>query len=127
MPNHRKATFMASSMPNRAMKAGRNAVIGMERIGAATGFTRSCIQPKLAISNPSGTATMVHQKKAWAMRHQLWKTLPRRSYSVQSAPKDRMTPRGWGKEKGGSKFQWVRTNQIVITSAQLTKARARRV
>jgi hypothetical protein len=31
---------MVSSMPKRAMNAGRNAVIGMERMGAATGFTK---------------------------------------------------------------------------------------
>ena len=60
------------------MNAGRNAVMGIERIGAAIGFTRSCSQPKLAISRPSGIAISAHQMNACAIRHQLWKTLPSR-------------------------------------------------
>ena len=84
------------------MKAGRNAVIGMERMGAATGLISSNSQRKLAISMPSGMATTAHQKNAWAMRHQLLKTLPSRSYSVHSNLKDLTTPSGVGsKEKCG--------------------------
>ena len=78
------------------MNAGRNAVIGMARMGAATGLMNSNSQRKLAISMPSGMATTAHQKNAWAMRHQLMNTLPSRSYSVHSIPKDRITPRGLG-------------------------------
>ncbi len=73
MPKNRKPTFIASSMPNRAMNAGRNAVIGMDRMGAAIGFTRWCSQGKLPISRPSGMATSADQQKACAMRHQLLK------------------------------------------------------
>ena len=41
MPNQRNATFIVSSIPNSAMNAGRKAVMGMERMGAATGLTKS--------------------------------------------------------------------------------------
>ena len=118
MPNQRKAIFMASSMPNRAMKAGRKAVMGMDRMGSAMGFTRSCSQLKPPISRPSGRATTAAQKKAWAMRHQLWKTLPSRSYSVHRRPKAVNTPSGSGTENGGSNFQRVRRYQKTTTRVQ---------
>ena len=106
---------MDSSMPNRAMNAGRKAVMGMERMGAATGLTRSCTQRKLPISRPSGMAITAHQKKACAMRHQLWITLPSRSYSVQSRKNARITPSGLGRENGGRMSQWVSANQARTT------------
>src|SRR6266566_4243291 len=126
MPNQRKATFMVSSMPNKAMKAGKKAVIGMARIGAAIGFTSSKSQRKLAIRIPKGIAMIVHHKNAWAMRHQLFTTFPSRSYSVQSFPNARMTPMGLGKEKGGRISQWVRANQASRRIPQLKKPRANR-
>src|SRR5215471_9530721 len=87
MPNHRKMTFMRSSIPNSPMKAGRKAVIGMERMGAATGLTKSWTQRKLAMKSPSGMAITAHQKNAWPIRHQLNATFLSSSLSFQSAGK----------------------------------------
>src|ERR1019366_6418885 len=101
MPNHRKATFMVSSMPKKAMKAGRKAVMGMARIGAATGLTKSWTHRKLAINSPRGIAIQAHQKNAWAIRHQLCRTLPRRLYSLHRRPKAAITPVGRGRANGG--------------------------
>src|SRR5215469_13498591 len=124
MPNQRKATFIISSIPNSAMKAGRKAVIGMDRIGAAIGLTRSCNHLKPPISKPNGIATTADQKNAWAMRHQLWKTLAGRSYSVHRRPKALTTPIGSGTENGGNTLQRVSRNQHRTTRAQLTNASA---
>src|SRR4030095_2101216 len=105
MPNQRKATFINSSIPKRAINAGRKAVIGILRIGAATGLMKSYSQGKLAIINPSGRATMADHRNAWKIRHQLWKTLPSRSCSVQRRTMAWTTPVGLGKEKGGKTSQ----------------------
>src|ERR1039457_7126320 len=101
MPNQRNAIFIVSSMPNRAMKAGRNAVIGMERIGAATGLIRSWSQRKLPMRMPRGIAITALQKNACAMRHQLWNTFAQRLFSVHRRRKAFATPAGGGSENGG--------------------------
>ena len=42
------------------------------------------------------------ERNAWAMRHQLWKTLPSKSYSVQRRTNAGITPMGWaGKTAAG--------------------------
>src|SRR5579872_4031078 len=115
---------MPSSIPNSAINAGRNAVIGMDLIGAATGFTKSCIQPKLAISRPSGIAINTHQKNACAMRHQLCATFSSRLYSVHNRPKALTTPSGCGTENGGANSQYVTPNQTRIITPQLASPNA---
>src|SRR5213594_3588181 len=127
MPNQRKATFIDSSIPNSAMNAGRNAVMGMERIGAATGLTRSCTQRKLPIRSPSGMATTAHHRKACAIRHQLLITFPSRSYSVQRRANARITPIGLGSEKGGRISAYVTANQARTIADQAVIARINRV
>src|SRR6202008_2649641 len=127
MPNQRNASFMVSSIPNKAMNAGRNAVIGMARMGAATGFTKSKSHRKLAIRTPKGMATVVHQKKARAIRHQSFVTFQSRSYSVHSFPNARTTPMGFGKENGGRISQWVRAIHASRMAPQLKNPRANRV
>src|SRR5215469_11170179 len=97
MPNQRKATFMVSSMPNSPMNAGRNAVMGMERMGAATGSTRSLNQRKLAMSSPSGMATTADHRNAWPMRNQLAHTFDKSPRSEKSKGNARKTPMGLGK------------------------------
>src|SRR5262252_9950780 len=96
MPNQRKMTFMRSSMPNKPTKAGRNAVMGMERMGAAMGFTKSWTQRKLAMNRPSGMAITAHHKNAWPMRHQLVATFFSNSLSVHSEGNARTTSKGVG-------------------------------
>src|ERR1035438_10532567 len=127
MPNQRNAIFMDSSMPNSAKNAGRKAVMGMERMGAATGLTKSCTHRKLPISRPNGMAMTTQNVKACAMRHQLLNTLPSRSYSVQSRTNARITPRGLGRENGGRISQCVSANQTARMPAQAATARISRV
>src|SRR5215471_13660685 len=122
MPNHKKITFMRSSMPNNPMKAGRKAVIGMERMGAATGFTKSWTQRKLAIKRPSGMATTAHQKNAWPIRHQLNATFLSSSLSFHSAGKAFTTSRGVGTEKRLTNSQCVRSAHTPITTTQAAVA-----
>src|SRR5690242_7745223 len=105
MPNHRKMIFMRSSMPKRPIRAGRNAVMGMERMGAATGFTNSCTQRKLAMSKPSGMAMIEHQKNACPMRHQLRATFLNRSLSFHNDGKAVTTSHGVATEKRLTRFQ----------------------
>src|SRR6516164_2957206 len=126
MPNQRKAIFIVSSIPNKAMNAGKKAVNGMARIGAATGLINSKTQRKLAMRIPKGIAKTVHQKNACAILHQLFTTFPSRSYSVQSLPKARTTPSGLGNENGGRISQCVRAIQARRMAPQLTKASATR-
>src|SRR5271163_2838890 len=92
---------MVSSMPNKAMNAGRKAVSGIDRMGAATGLTNSKTQRNAAIKIPKGIAITVHHKNACAILHQLLATFPSRSYSVHSLPNARTTPSGFGSENGG--------------------------
>src|SRR5204863_8861316 len=106
------------------MNAGRKAVSGMARMGAAMGLISSNSQRKLAIRIPRGIAIAAHQKNACAIRHQLSITLPRRSYSVHSLPNARITPIGFGSENGGRISQWVRPSQSRIMTLQLRNARA---
>jgi len=127
MPNQRNAIFIDSSIPNSAINAGRKAVMGMERIGAATGLTRSWTQRKLPMSKPSGTAITAHHANAWAMRHQLFITFPSKSYSVQRRTNARITPVGLGSENGGRISQLVRTNQAMTTMDQADTASINRV
>src|ERR1017187_10939501 len=101
MPKKRKPTFIPSSMPKRPMKAETKAVMGMERMGSAMGLTKAWSQRKLPIKSPSGMAMAADQRKAWPMRHQLMKTLPGRSYSVQRRGKGGATPTALGAAKGG--------------------------
>src|SRR5437763_195992 len=124
MPNHRKAIFMVSPMPNKPMKAGRNAVSGMERMGAAIGLIRLKNQRKLAMSRPSGMAMATHHENAWAMRHQLVATFFSRLLSDHSDGKARMTSSGVGTEKRFTISQWVTMVQTITTTTQLRKARA---
>ena len=105
------------------MKAGRKAVMGMERIGSAMGLMRSWNQRKLAISSPRGTATTTHHKNACAIRHQLVATFCRRSLSLHKEGKARMTSSGVGTEKRLTMFQWVTMVHTAITMAQATAAR----
>src|SRR5215471_20055244 len=119
MPNHRKMTFMRSSIPNSPMKAGRKAVIGMERMGAATGLTKSWTQRKLAMKSPSGMAITAHQKNAWPIRHQLNATFLSSSLSFQSAGKALTTSRGVGTEKRLTNSQCV---SIAHTATMTTHA-----
>ena len=109
------------------MKAGTKAVMGIERIGSAIGLTKSCSQRKLPISRPSGMAMAADQRNAWPIRHQLMKTLPSRSYSVQSRAKADTTPIGFGRENGGSLPHSVMANQKSTTTAQLAMANITRV
>src|SRR2546427_9577589 len=110
-------------MPKKVVKAWRDAVGGMARMGAAIGLISSKSQRKLAIRMPSGMATTAHQKNACAMRHQLLTTFPRRSYSVHNFPKAWITPSGFGSENGGRISQCVRPIHARITMLQLTIAK----
>src|SRR5208282_2489072 len=78
------------------------------------------------IKMPSGIANTAHQKNAWAIRHQLMKTFPRRSYSVHSLPNAWITPTGLGSEKC-SLLQYVRAIQIRTTMLQLMSANTHRM
>src|SRR5215469_1982309 len=60
------------------------------------------------------------------MRHQLFITLPSRSYSVHSFPKATTTPIGLGRENGGRISQCVRTIHRSRIVPQLRKPRAHR-
>src|SRR5579871_3148931 len=120
MPNQRKATFMVSSIPKSAMNAGKKAVRGIERMGAAIGFTRSNTHRKLPIKIPSGTAITVHHTNAWAILHQLAATFARRSFSVQSLPNACNTAKGRGSANGGRISQCVSANQSSTIVLQLT-------
>src|SRR5207249_6072019 len=75
-----------------------------------------------AIASPSGIATSADQKNACAIRHQLWATLPSRSYSVHSRPSDCTTPAGFGSAMTGSSFDSVTTIQIATAATQLAIA-----